>query len=237
MTQNRFSFKVYRRNQHFGHIHLGLLDSRTVGQYIFVAVSCLVCGNLLRQTSETNMPSLYDHLPVVFLASKHPISSCLWSSWHPACCFQGCVMASQRELSHGKWAMNLERRFWDWKVVIIYTTGCLEKSWSGHGSQVFTQSCNGRLKGQRSHCCRAGEAHTASPRPLCWGHYCTYREEAEALRGEAAKLVRSSLRIWTLEEQAYLCLFFLALPCYFLVWESLFSPAPDQNLFIIQNPV
>lgn len=51
MTQNRFSFKVYRRNQHFGHIHWGLLDSRTVGQYIFVE-SCLVCVVVLKQTSE-----------------------------------------------------------------------------------------------------------------------------------------------------------------------------------------
>ena len=53
----------------------GLPVSRTVGQYIFVVESCLVCGNLLKQTSETNMPSLHNHLPVLFLAYKPPVSS------------------------------------------------------------------------------------------------------------------------------------------------------------------
>ena len=105
---NTYMFYIY-----LGHVYLGLLASRTMGEYIFVVSSYLVCGNSLRQTLETNMPSQCNNRPIVLLASKHTVSSHHWSLWHPAHCFQGWVSASQRELSPGRGDKNLERRFWD----------------------------------------------------------------------------------------------------------------------------
>ena len=51
--------KASKRNQHFRHFDFGLLDSRTGRQYVFFffGVSHLVCGNLLRQSWETNADS------------------------------------------------------------------------------------------------------------------------------------------------------------------------------------
>lgn len=45
----------------------------------------------------------------------------------------------------------------------------MEKSWGGHGSQIFPQTWSGGLKVQRRYCCHVGDIHAISLSPLCLG--------------------------------------------------------------------